>query len=63
MMQALESTIGPLGAVTADGPRHKGSQAPEQRVEPRFTLLIRAAKLIAGNDEFLVVLRDVRATV
>ena len=31
----------------------------EQRVEPRFTLLIRAAKLIAGNDEFLVVLRDV----
>ena len=59
MTQALESMIGSPGGVTADEIWDKGSQAPEQRVEPRFTLLIRAAKLIAGNDEFLVVLRDV----
>lgn len=37
----------------------EGSPAPEQRTAPRITLLIRAAKLIAGDEEFLVVLRDV----
>ena len=58
-MQPLPSPIGPCGGVTADGPWDEGSPAPEQRVEPRFTLLIRAAKLVAGEDEFLVVIRDV----
>lgn len=33
--------------------------AEEQRQAPRFTLLIRAAKLVAGTGEFLVVVRDV----
>lgn len=37
----------------------EGSPAPDQRTAPRVTLLIRAAKLIAGDEEFLVVLRDV----
>ena len=59
MTQPLPATIGPCGAATIDGPWDEGSPAPEQRVEPRFTLLIRAAKLIAGADEFLVVIRDV----
>ena len=57
--QLLPSTIGPSGAVSAHGPPDDRSPAPEQRNEPRFTLLIRAAKLIAGDDEFLVVVRDV----
>ena len=59
MTLPVPSTIGPLGAVPADSPWDEGSPAPEQRVEPRFTLLIRAAKLIVGEDEFLVVVRDV----
>ena len=59
MTQPLPSTIGPPAAAAAEGMWDKGSPAPEQRVEPRFTLLIRAAKLIAGSDEFLVVVRDV----
>lgn len=59
MMQHLPSMIGPPGTVTADGLWDEGSPATELRNEPRFTLLIRAAKLIAGADEFLVVVRDV----
>ena len=58
-MQPLPSPIGPCGTATADDPWDEGSPVPEQRVEPRFTLLIRAAKLIAGADEILVVIRDV----
>ena len=34
----------------------------EERVAPRFTLLIRAAKLVAPEGEFIVVIRDVSAT-
>lgn len=34
----------------------------EQRTAPRFTLLIRAAKLIADDREFLCILRDASAT-
>ena len=59
MTQPQPSPIGPPDAANADGASDNGSPTPEQRVEPRFTLLIRAAKLIAGADEFLVVVRDV----
>ena len=34
----------------------------EERGAPRFTLLIRAAKLISGQGEFICVIRDVSAT-
>ncbi|MEP3051985.1 MAG: PilZ domain-containing protein [Erythrobacter sp.] len=34
----------------------------EKRVAPRFTLLIRAAKLISGQGEFVCVIRDVSET-
>ena len=59
MMRPLPSKIAPSGAATASGLWDEAAPAPEQRNEPRFTLLIRAAKLIAGDDEFLVVVRDV----
>ena len=36
--------------------------APEQRVAQRFTLLIRAAKIISSEAEFLCVIRDASAT-
>ena len=35
---------------------------PETRAAPRFTLLIRAAKLVSAHGEFVCVLRDVSAT-
>ena len=35
---------------------------PEQRTAKRFTLLIRAAKIISANAEFLCVIRDASAT-
>lgn len=47
------------GAPNARAAWDEAAPVPEQRGEPRFTLLIRAAKLIAGDDEFLVVVRDV----
>jgi hypothetical protein len=56
MTQPLPSMNEPAGA---SGVREADSPHADQRAEPRFTLLIRAAKLIAGDDEFLVVLRDV----
>ena len=59
MMRPLPSKIAPSGAATASGLWDEAAPAPEQRNEPRFTPLIRAAKLIAGDDEFLVVVRDV----
>lgn len=34
----------------------------EERVAPRFTLLIRAAKLVTPKGEFIVVIRDVSAS-
>ena len=59
MTQPLPSSIGQLSAAAATSASDEGAPAPEQRNELRITLLIRAAKLIAGDDEFLVVLRDV----
>src|SRR5687768_9709194 len=50
---------GAARAVVDDAGWDEGSPADEQRVAPRFTLLIRAAKLVAGSGEFLVVVRDV----
>ena len=59
MTQLLPSTIAPPGTADAHDVWDEASPAPEQRNAARFTLLIRAAKLIAGDDEFLVVVRDV----
>jgi hypothetical protein len=42
-----------------DGPEPDGA---EQRVAPRFTLLIRAAKLVSAQGEFVCVIRDVSET-
>ena len=55
---APSSVAGPHTGAQGSG-WDEGSPAPEQRTTPRITLLIRAAKLIAGDGEFLVVLRDV----
>ena len=55
MSQPLPSQI----AIAATAGWDEAFSSPEQRVEPRFTLLIRAAKLIVGADEFHVVVRDV----
>lgn len=42
---------------------HEGPSDPAaQRAAPRFTLLIRAAKLVSPNGEFVCVIRDVSAT-
>ena len=38
------------------------STGPEQRAAPRFISLIRAAKLVCGQGEFVCVIRDVSAT-
>lgn len=43
----------------APAPEGDGS---DQRAAPRFTLLIRAAKLVAPNGEFVCVIRDVSET-
>lgn len=40
-------------------PREADNGACEERAAPRFALLIRAAKLIAPEGEFIVVIRDV----
>ena len=40
-------------------PREADPEPCEERVAPRFTLLIRAAKLIAPGGEFICVIRDV----
>lgn len=39
-----------------------GGAADDQRVAPRFTLLIRAAKLVSAQGEFVCVIRDVSET-
>lgn len=52
-------SIGQSGVSAMAATWDEGSPNEEQRNAPRFTLLIRAAKLIAGADEFLVVVRDV----
>lgn len=59
MTQPLPSTIAQSGTADAHDTWDEASPASEQRNAARFTLLIRAAKLIAGDDEFLVVVRDV----
>jgi len=38
------------------------TDSAEQRAAPRFTLLIRAAKLVSPNGEFVCVIRDVSET-
>jgi len=38
------------------------SEGAEQRAAPRFTLLIRAAKLVSAQGEFVCVIRDVSET-
>lgn len=47
-----------------DGSAHEAaaSEGAEQRVAPRFTLLIRAAKLVSPNGEFVCVIRDASET-
>ena len=40
-------------------PQEAGCRASEDRTAPRFTLLIRAAKLITTRGEFICVIRDV----
>lgn len=55
----------PQGALDAQGdPAAQGDADPsaEQPRAPRFTLLIRAAKLICANGEFVCVIRDVSET-
>ena len=44
-----------------DGFEDHGDPA-DQRIAPRFTLLIRAAKLVSPNGEFVCVIRDVSDT-
>lgn len=58
-MQPLPLLDGATAIADAKMAWDDASPAPEQRSAARFTLLIRAAKLIAGSDEFLVVVRDV----
>lgn len=53
-----EQIDGPLGAVQHQEPV---AIALEDRAAPRFTLLIRTAKLVCGPAEFLCVIRDVSA--
>ena len=47
-------------ALNAD--QELGLRAVEQRGAPRYTSLIRAAKLVCGQGEFLCVIKDVSAT-
>jgi hypothetical protein len=43
-------------------PHQAGEAGAEQRAAPRFTLLIRAAKLVSAQGEFVCVIRDVSET-
>ena len=45
-----------------DPVRAEREQSADQRAAPRFTLLIRAAKLIADGREYLCIIRDASAT-
>lgn len=49
-------------AKTAQLPHEAGEAGAEQRAAPRFTLLIRAAKLVSAQGEFVCVIRDVSET-
>lgn len=55
MSEAAQDT-GERPIIVADG------DPDDQRTAPRFTLLIRTAKLIAASGEFLCVIRDASAT-
>lgn len=50
--------------VTKTAPLDEETQSPgaEMRAAPRFTLLIRAAKLVSAQGEFVCVIRDVSET-
>lgn len=45
-----------------EGPSEAEATAREEREAPRFTLLIRSAKLVASQGEFVCVIRDVSHT-
>lgn len=45
--------------VEVPGGEDDGAAPREERVAPRFTLLIRSAKLIGAQGEFICVIRDV----
>ncbi|HSG35244.1 MAG TPA: PilZ domain-containing protein [Sphingomonadaceae bacterium] len=55
MGELAQETLEEL-AVIGDG------DGDEQRISPRFTLLIRTAKLISASGEFLCVIRDASST-
>lgn len=59
MTQTLSPSTRQPGTSIANADWDEGTPAHDQRNAPRFTLLMRAAKLIAGAGEFLVVVRDV----
>lgn len=68
---ARQDALG-LGAEPSDAPaldpsteaaiEATANDSAEARVAPRFTLLIRAAKLVSPNGEFVCVIRDVSET-
>lgn len=52
-----------MGVATANAPtRTGGGHQTEQRSAPRFTTLIRAAKLVCSKGEFICVIRDISET-
>ena len=48
--------------VRVDSPQADAREPCEERVAPRFTLLIRSAKLVSPLGEFIVVIRDVSSS-
>lgn len=58
-------SIATTGGTGGDGQSEGADNAPhgaDARAAPRITLLIRAAKLVAANGEFVCVIRDVSET-
>lgn len=49
-------------AILGDGPEAHLSNGAEQRIDPRFTLLIRPAKIICDSGEFVCVVRDISSS-
>jgi len=52
----------PLQGMNPAGEEPLSAEAADQRTSPRFTLLIRTAKLINSRGEFLCILRDASST-
>ncbi|MEM6857032.1 MAG: PilZ domain-containing protein [Pseudomonadota bacterium] len=52
----------PADNISADQTSDQAADHSDQRAAPRFTLLIRAAKLVSPNGEFVCVIRDVSET-